>query len=66
MNEPMSADDVSKHTTPNALRDATGDRLDHVYNCAVSHLRASDPGVVKQMDQSIRAISEERAIRRAR
>jgi hypothetical protein len=65
MNEPMTHDDVSKHTTPNAIREATYDRLDHVYNCAVSHLRNPDSGVVRQMEHSIRAINDERLRRRA-
>ncbi len=62
----MTADEVSKNTTPNAVREATNDSLDHIYNCAVSNLRHADAGVVKQMEQSILAISEERAFRRAR
>jgi hypothetical protein len=45
MNESMTHDDVSKHTTPNAIREATSDRLDPIYNCAVSHLRNPDSGV---------------------
>jgi hypothetical protein len=61
----MTHDDVSKHTTPNAIREATSDRLDHVYNCAVSNLRDPDSGVVRQMEHSIKTINDERLRRRA-
>jgi hypothetical protein len=42
------------------------DHLDHVYNCAVSHLRDLDSGVVRQMEHSIKAINDERLRRRER
>lgn len=59
MNDPLDADGVSKNTTPNALREASADRLDHIYNCAVGNLRNNNEKNVRQMEESIRAIRHE-------
>ncbi len=62
----MTFDDVARATVPTAIRVAPEIELDGAYNAAHSHLRNTDPGVVRQMEACIRAISDERARRRAK
>jgi hypothetical protein len=62
----MTPDDVSKNTTPNAIRDATNEQLDERYNFAVGHLRGTDEGLLRQTQTSIRAILDEVARRRGK
>lgn len=62
----MTPDEVSKNTTPNAIRDASNSQLDERYNFAVGHLRGTDQGLVRQMQTSIRAILDEVARRRGK
>jgi hypothetical protein len=45
----MTPDEIGKATTPNALRDASADRLDDLANHATSLLLSADAGVARQM-----------------
>ena len=62
----MTPDEVSKHTTPNAIRAATNDELDERYNYAVGHLRGTDEGLLRQIQASIKAILDEVLRRRGK
>lgn len=62
----MDADDVSKNTNPNSIRDATDARLDELYNYAHGHLRGTDEGLLRQTEASIRAILDEVSRRRGK
>ena len=64
VSEVRSPDDVSKATTPNAIRGATDERLDHLYNVAHGHLTYVSGGQLEQTKSSIRAIVEEQAWRK--
>ena len=62
----MTHDEVSKACVPTGIRKVPEKELDGFYNAAHSHLRDTDPGVIRQMEACIRAISDERARRRAK
>jgi hypothetical protein len=52
----MTPDEIGKATTPNALRDASADRLDDLSNHATSLLLDPDAGKARQMQAAIQAI----------
>lgn len=59
----MTAKEVSERTTVKSITEASDDALDHMLNCAAGHLRDSDQGIVRQMEFSIKAITDLRARR---
>ena len=59
-------DELFRATTPNAIRAISDADLDAVYNAAHSFLLQPDDGVVRQVDERIKAIAMEWARRRAR
>lgn len=64
--ELVTPDDVSRATTPNALKSASLQRLDHIYNVARGHLRGTDEGLLRQTESSIDAVVDEKAWRRGK
>ena len=62
----MTADEIGKATTPNALRDASVERLDDICNHANSLLLAPDAGTARQMQSAIHAIRAEKSRRESR
>lgn len=62
----MSADEILKATTPNALAEASPERLDHLYNVASGLLLTNEEGVARQIQNSIAAIHAERSRRLAK
>ena len=62
----MTPDEVSKATTPNALREASVARLDDICNHAHSLLLNPDAGTARQMQAAIQAIHAEKARRQSR
>jgi len=61
----MTPDEVSKNTTPNAIREASEALLGDMYNHPAGHLRGTDDRLVRQVESSIRAIVDERTRRAA-
>lgn len=59
----MNHDEVSKLTTPNAIRQSSEETLDGLYNEAVGYLRHADEGVIRQMQVSIKSIQDEKLLR---
>lgn len=55
---------ISELTTPNAVREASDDTLDDLYNRAVGYLSHSDPNTVRYMQASIDSIRIEQTHRR--
>ncbi len=62
----MTPDEIGKAVTPNALRDASHDRLDDLSNHATSLLLSSDAGAARQMQAALQAIHAEKARRHSR
>jgi|GraSoiStandDraft_17_1057272.scaffolds.fasta_scaffold1561927_1 hypothetical protein len=62
----MTPDEISKATTPNALRDATVDQLDDLANHATSLLLIPNAGEARQMQAALQAIHAEKARRHSR
>jgi hypothetical protein len=61
----MTPDDISKATTPNALRDASPERLDDLSNNATSLLLSPIPDA-RQMQAALQAIHAEKVRRHSR
>lgn len=61
----MTADEIGKATTPNALREATADRLDDISNHACSLLLGAAAGTAHQLQAALQAIHAEKARRYA-
>lgn len=59
-------DELFRATTPNAIRAISDDELDSASNAAHSFLRQTDDGVLRQVDERIKAIALEWARRRAK
>jgi hypothetical protein len=62
----MAPDEISKATTPNALHDASVNRLDDLSNHATSLLLSPDAGEARQMQAALQAIHAEKARRQSR
>jgi hypothetical protein len=62
----VTPDEVNKATTPNALRDASPERLDDLCNHAKSLLLSRGAGAALQMQAAIYAIHAEKARRQSR
>ena len=62
----MTPDEIDKAITPNALRDASAERLDDICNHANSLLLNPDAGTARQMQSAIYAIHAEKARRQSR
>ena len=62
----MTPDEIGKAVTPNALRDASRDRLDDFSNHASSLLLSPDAGEARQMQAALQAIHAEKARRDSR
>jgi len=62
----MIPEEISKATTPNAVRDATVDRLDALANHATSLLLSPNAGEARQMQAALQAIHAEKARRHSR
>src|SRR6516225_1394028 len=58
----MTPDEISKATTPNALREASADQLDDLSNHATS-LLLTDAGAARQIQASLQAILAEKTRR---
>jgi hypothetical protein len=59
-----TVDDVSRATTPNALRAASDDDIDPILNIARGHLRGSDLADIRQTEASLNAVLVEKTWRR--
>jgi hypothetical protein len=62
----MTADEIGKATTPNALCEASTDRLDDITNHAHSLLLGADAGTAHQLQAALQAIHAEKARRYSR
>jgi predicted RNA polymerase sigma factor len=62
----VTPDEIGKATTPNALRDASAERLDDICNHANSLLLSPDAGAARQMQAAIHAIHAEKSRRQSR
>ena len=62
----MTLDEISKATTPNALRDASTEALDDLSNHATSLLLSPDERYQRQMQAALQAIHAEKARRHSR
>jgi len=61
----VTPDEVSKATTPNAIREASVECLDDLYNHAHSLLLNPDAGMARQMQAAIQAIHAKKARRQS-
>ena len=59
----MTPDEIGKATTPNALHDASPERLDDLCNHATSLLLSPVTGAARQMQAALQAIHAEKARR---
>ncbi len=62
----MTPDEIGKATTPNALREASLDRLDDLSNHASSLLLDPAAGTARQMQAALQAIHAEKTRRHSR
>jgi predicted RNA polymerase sigma factor len=62
----VTPDEIGKAITPNALRDASVERLDDICNHANSLLLSPDAGEARQMQAAIQAIHAEKGRRESR
>lgn len=61
----MTTKDLLEATTPNAVADASDDRLDHLYNLICGGLAGEGEATARQLQARIHAIHAEKARRQA-